>query len=115
MDGGDTCHLSYSHIVTLYIGGGGGSSGDVIEGLVSAALTGSSMVGTAAVQAVDRTIDAITTAARPTGLGIAGYKCQAEFTSAGLVCTFPSCVFHESRIPSEGHYTAVKMVIFERA
>lgn len=51
---------------------------------------------------------------RPTGLGVAGYNSYSEFSKHGLICTFPSCVFHESRLP-EGRFIAIKLVIFEKA
>ena len=51
---------------------------------------------------------------RPAGLGVAGYNSYSEFSKHGLICTFPSCVFHESRLP-EGRFIAIKLVIFEKA
>ena len=48
-----------------------------------------------------------------TGLEVAGYESHSKFGHCGLVCTFPSAAFHQSKLPG-GKYIAVKMVIFER-
>ena len=122
LDGADPQLLSYTHIIPLFVSCNQEPGGDAtaVEDAIRRAFSHNLWLNGKEIGEVDCSSWPSSEEwpnggfGRPTGLGVAGYNSYSEFSKHGLICTFPSCVFHESRLP-EGRFIAIKLVIFEKA